>query len=66
MNHFTKEEKKLFDYMSNFDDDELPDGAWEQVLKDSITEYNRINNTNHDEHDYWLRYVEYMHFNGDE
>lgn len=40
--------QELFGFMSAYDDDDAPDGAWWAMLEDSVTFYNEEHGTTYD------------------
>ncbi len=50
--------EELFEFMSTFDDSDAPDGAWQAMLEDAVTQYNEQNNTDFDPFEAWLAYCE--------
>ncbi len=51
--------QKLFEWMEDFDNDELADGAWEEVLKESVDTFNEQNRTKYDPLDSFHEYLRY-------
>lgn len=49
--------EKVFEFMKDFDDDELPDGAWQAVLMDAVTYFNEAAGTSYDPFETWLAYT---------
>ena len=56
---FTIAEEALFSYLYTYDDDDLPDRAWKQMIKDGIESYNEEYETDFDPDDYFVKYVTY-------
>lgn len=52
--------EQLFLWMEDFDNAELPDGAWQAVLEDAVTTFNEENNTQFDPLDSFLEYVQWL------
>ncbi len=48
----------LFDFLADHDLDDLPDGAWQQMIEDAVEEWNRLFKTKYDPYDTWLAYIE--------
>ena len=42
---------------NGFNDDSLPDGAWQAMLEDGVKEYNRKNGTRYDPFDGFMYYI---------
>lgn len=49
---------KLFSYMESFDDDDAPDGAWQAMLMQAVTDYNETYEANYDPNEMFLAYCE--------
>jgi len=47
----------LFDFMDIYNDQSLPDGAWQAMLQDAVEVYNKVNGTDHEPHQSFLDYV---------
>lgn len=50
--------KRLFEFMESFDDDELPDGAWQGMLMNAVDHFNESEGTKYDPHEMWLQYTQ--------
>lgn len=46
----------LIKYIETFDDDDLPDGAWQCMIEDSVEMYNEANNTKYNPTDVFIYY----------
>jgi len=49
---------ELFGFLSAFDDDSAPDGAWQAMIEDGVIAWNEDNKTNLDPFDTFHAYVE--------
>lgn len=49
--------EELFHFMSEFDDDEAPDGAWQAMLEDSVRRWNRGHGTDYDVNEVLHAYI---------
>ena len=49
---------ELFGFLQAFDDDDLPDGAWQAKIEDGVVAWNEDKGTNLSPFDTWVEYVE--------
>ena len=47
----------VYEYMEDFDNAELPDGAWQEQLEDAVREYNETFGTTHDPYNTFVKYI---------
>ncbi len=47
----------IYEWLKEFDNDDLSDGAWELWMKDAINAYNKEYGTKLDQHETWIRYI---------
>lgn len=47
----------LFAFLQAFDDDSLPDGAWQAMIEDGVTAWNEAEKANLDPFENFLEYV---------
>lgn len=49
---------QLYEFLAAHDLDDLPDGAWQQMIMDAVVEWNEENGDNLDAFETWLTYCE--------
>lgn len=52
------QKKDLYEFMASFDDNDAPDGAWQQMLEDSVTQFNEASDTDFDPFDEFINYTQ--------
>lgn len=58
MSHSKKEQ--LYLWMEDFDNAELPDGAWQAALEDAVKTFNEENDTHYDPFESFLEYTRWL------
>ena len=62
MQNLTPEQREsLFGFMSAFDDEEAPDGAWQAMLEEGAQAWADENGEDIDTHDAFMAYVDWAH-----
>lgn len=51
-------DEELYVFLSAHDHDDLPDGAWQQMIMDAVVEWNEENGDSLDAFETWLTYCE--------
>ncbi len=50
--------KELYDFLEAYDDDSLPDGAWQALLMEGVEQFNIAYNKDIDPHEGFMAYVQ--------
>jgi len=50
----------VFLYMQDYDNADLPDGAWQAQLEDAVEEYNCEHDTDYDPYNTFIKYCQWL------